>query len=127
LARLRDHEGLRRLRERRGIAAPDVGLRLQHEALGERLARRIERARTFGERDGRVEVAPRERALRGDREEAPRALAVAAAIEVLAEHERIALTGLLEPLRREAMAETAIFVREHRVCGVAHERVAERI
>ena len=56
-----------------------------------------------------------------------RARRLAAALEVLGEHHRVALAGALEPLAGEPVAERAVGVGQHRVRGLAHQRVAERV
>src|SRR5262249_19777525 len=56
---------------------------------------------------------------------ADRAARLAAALEVVREHYRVALARALEPLGRQLVAERAVRVGEHRVRGLAEERVAE--
>src|SRR6185369_16800495 len=56
---------------------------------------------------------------------ARRALLLAAALAVQREDERLLLAARLEPRARELVAERAIRVGEHRIGGLADERVAE--
>ena len=60
-------------------------------------------------------------------EEDARALEIAAALVVTRDDEHVVRGFPFEPLRGEAMTEGAIFLREHRVGGFPHERVAKLV
>src|SRR5258708_3232029 len=78
-------------------------------------------------RTRRDDLVPRERAARRGEVRAGPARLLAARLVVLREDERLVLTGALEPLAREAVTERTIGVGEHRVRGVAQERMPERV
>src|SRR4051812_13794943 len=59
--------------------------------------------------------------------ERDRALRLAASLEVLGEHDGLALADLFEPLRGKLVADDPILVGEHRVRGLGDERVPEDV
>ena len=69
------------------------------------------------------EVVALERLRGGAAIEGNRALWLAAALEVLGEDDRLRFAVLLEPLRRQLVAERAVLVGEHRVRRLGDERV----
>src|SRR5262249_34159627 len=105
------------------IAGGDRGLAGRRQEARPRLAlgAAAEPPRSPVER--RRAVLPAERLLGRARVERDRARRLAAALEVLCQHHRIALAGPLEPGPGELVTEGAIGLREHRIRPLAEQRV----
>ena len=76
-------------------------------------------------RDAPAKSTPRALARRPRGYSSPARAGSPARSRVLAEHHRVGLARALEPRAGEPVAERAVGVGEHRVRGLAHERVAE--
>src|SRR6185369_2259653 len=109
------------------IAAPKVRLGLQEAQLSAQfiLGATLDAAR--GPLQRRLEIAALERLLRRATVPGGRALGLAAALPVLGEQLGLALARLLQPLRRQAVAELAIFGDQRRIGRLAQQRVAEDV
>ena len=109
------------------LAEPLVGLRLRSPEEPERLSCRATPDPTLRTLRGRTKIAAGERLI--DRRPIPHGCTrqLAATLEVLREHHRVHLAGVLQPLAGEAMPEPQVRVGEHRVRGLADDRVPELI
>jgi hypothetical protein len=106
------------------LARPAKRLRGVEEHAPRKLARDAELARLVRARVDAGEVAGFEREARAFDEKRERALGSVAPPEMTVEHGGV-LAALLEPFGGEAVAEGGVVLGEHRVGGVAHERVTE--
>jgi hypothetical protein len=123
-----ERHGLERARFHRGVVAlPEVRLGLAEAQLAELFALRAAVNAALGSGDRRVHVVALERLLGGAQEPAHGPRGLAALLEVLREHDGLALAGLLQKGAGEAVAELSIGGGQHGVGRLAHERVTEGV
>src|SRR5262249_39026539 len=106
---------------------PAVRLRRDQPQRAELRSRRTRRDASLGAGDRARHVVALDRLLGRAPVARCGARALAAALEVLRERERLGLPRGLEPRAREAMPERAIGLRQHVVRSLAEERVTERV
>ena len=114
------------------LAPPATGLGLHHQQRALHLAvvaiRKLgaESAEPeAGARDGAVQIIGHERLLGGAMIGGSGAAQVAAAAEVLGQHDGLGVGALEQPLGRQPVTQAAILVGEHGVRGLANQRVRE--
>ncbi len=126
--RLETAHGSERVGRRVGqAAAPPEGVGLRPVQPRARLFRRRGREPALGVRDRAFEIAAPERVLGRARVVRDRFFRPPALVEMLREDGGVLLTDRLEPARREAVPDPPVLLREHRVCPLAQEGVAEHV
>src|SRR5262249_15669404 len=118
---------LRAVAREQVLTAPAMGFGLAEQEASEHFTLGAARDPAVRTRQARLELVTFERLRGGAGIEGDRSLRPVAALGVLCEDDRLALTHLLEPLRRELVTHSAIFVGEHRVRSLGDERVAEDV
>ena len=109
------------------IAVPVEGLGGDQPERIERLSGRAAGDGSFGPRDRAWKVVPLQRREGGPVVPGSCAFPFAPVFEVLRQRERLRVPARLEPRSRQAVTQSAILLGEHRVGGVAQQRVPEGI